>query len=164
MGAALGHGRSSRNLVCGSSNRRIVLARLHDPALGPEEGGAGAQASRFLVWTSIIGTRPGWEDAQRVVTVWNTSDQPIFLPMLIRNPDDVGSGKFFYSETDILEPHLRPGHESQAFVPVGRNMRGPAGLRITFTDAKGTEWVRDLDGGGLRKASTIRRKMRKKER
>jgi hypothetical protein len=70
--------------------------------------------------------RPEWEGPQLAIRVWNTSDQPIFLPMLIGNPRHVGPGKLFALEsTGVLETHLRPGHESEAHVPIGREHRVP---------------------------------------
>jgi hypothetical protein len=110
-----------------------------------------SQALRFLIWSSVI-SRPEWGGPQLVVSVWNRSDQSIFLPMLIGNPRDVGRGKLFPSkQSGVLEPQLRPGHESEAHVPLGSDYRVPEGLRVTFSDARGTEWVYELDGGGLRK-------------
>jgi hypothetical protein len=120
-----------------------------------------SQASRFLIWSFIKG-RLEWDGLELVVSVWNTSDQPIFLPMLIGNPRDVGPGiSFFSNATGALETHLRPGHESEAHVPIGPDRRPPDGLVVTFTDAMGTEWVHELERGRLRKARpSSRRRMR----
>ena len=108
-------------------------------------------ALRFIIWSAVI-SRAEWEGPQLVVSVRNTSDQPIFLPMLIGNPRDVGPGKLFPSDqTGILEPQLLPGHESEAHVQLGQDYREPEGLLVTFTDAMGREWVHELDTGRLRK-------------
>jgi hypothetical protein len=118
-----------------------------------------SQAKRFLVWSSIV-ERPEWDGPQLVVSAWNTSDHPIFLPTLIGDLRDVGSGKLLTSKlVGDLEPHLRPGVESELRIPVGQYQREPYGLRVTFKDAMGTEWVYELDGGRLRKVRSSRQRM-----
>jgi hypothetical protein len=110
-----------------------------------------SQARRFHIWT-LETFPPDREEAQLAVFVWNTSDQPIFMPMLIGNPRDDAVKLFPSEQTGVLEAHLRPGYESEAHTPMGSDHRVPEGLRVTFTDASGTEWVRELDSGRLRKA------------
>jgi hypothetical protein len=107
-----------------------------------------AQAAKFLIWYFIEESekRP---DPHLVVYVWNTSDQPIFLPTITGG---LGTGYVFSAhESGGKDMIIGPGEEDQMAFPVNKGYGLPEDLVVSFKDAAGVPWKYEVTQGRLSK-------------
>lgn len=130
----------------------LLLAGLHYPAVGPEEGGTG-QAGKVAVFSKVLFWEPSHPEhgLQIQVRVWNNSPLSIIDPALY----GIQLGDFMHLEfttlrSDQPDEVLLPG-ESAKIEFENMDHIDREQLYVTFSDANGVDWKYKLTSHRLSK-------------